>query len=97
MKITPLFCFLLLTTFFFAQQPSDTEIVTGFDGTFQIEIHNVRYQPNIPGNIMEIVSTHRQDDQIVYYPLDENIRIKIIHRSELLAPNFQRLGLIKYY
>ena len=46
---------------------------------------------------MEIVSTHRQDDQIVYYPLDENIRIKIIPRSELLAPNFQRLGLIKYY
>jgi hypothetical protein len=97
MKITTLFCFLLLTTFFFAQQPSDTEIVTGFDGTFQIEIHNVRYQPNIPGNIMEIVSTHRQDDQIVYYPLDENIRIKIIPRNELLAPNFQRLGLIKYY
>jgi hypothetical protein len=97
MKITTLFCFLLLTTFFFGQQPSDTEIVTGFDGTFQIEIQNVRYQPNIPGNIMEIVSTHRQDDQIVYYPLDENIRIKIIPRSELLVPNFQRLGLIKYY
>ena len=97
MKITITFCFLLINSCFFAQHPSDTEIVTGFDGTFQIEIHNVRHQPNIPGNIMEIVFTHRQDDQIVYYPLDENIRIKIIPRSELLAPNFQRLGLIKYY
>ena len=97
MKIIAIFCLLFLTSCLYAQQPADTAIVSGFDGTFQIEIHKVRYQPSLPGNIMELVSAHRQDDQIVYYPLDENIRIKIIPRSELLAPNFQRLGLIKYY
>lgn len=88
---------MFLTTFFFAQQPSDSEIVTGFDGTFQIEIHNVRYQPNIPGNITEIAEIHRQDNQTVYYSLDENIRIRIVSRNELSSPNFQKLNLIKYY
>lgn len=97
MKLTITCCFLILTNWFFAQQSSDHEIITGFDGTFQIEIHNVRHQPSIPGNIMEIVSTHRQDQQVIYYPLDENIRVKIIPRCELSAPNFQRLDLIKYY
>ena len=97
MKIVVIFCFLMVSSCIYSQQVLDSDIVTGFDGSFQIEIHNVRYQPNIPGNIMEIVSEHRQDSQTVYYPLDQNIRIKIISRNDLLSPGFQRLDLIKYY
>jgi hypothetical protein len=97
MKVVVIFCFVFLVSCLYAQQPSNTDIVTGFDGSFQIEIHNVRYQPHIPGNILEIISNYRLDNQTVYYPLDENIRIKIISRNELSSPEFQRLDLIKYY
>lgn len=97
MKIIVTFCFVFLAYCFYCQKPADADIVIGFDGTFQIEIHNVRYEPNIPGNIMELVTSQRQENETVYYPLDENIRLKILSRNELLSPGFQRLELIKYY
>lgn len=97
MKLIVIFCFTFISSCFYAQVPSDSEIVSGFDGGFQIEIHNVRYQPSIPGNILELVSSQRQDNETVYYPLDENIRIRIISRNELSSPSFQKLDLIKYY
>jgi len=80
------------------QDPSNKqEFLEGFDGTFQIEIHNVRHQPNIPGNIFEIVSQNRLQDQTNYIPLDENIRIRIPSKDELENPTFQKLEFIKYY
>lgn len=97
MKIVIIFYFSIVSSFIYSQQVEDSVPVTGFDGSFQIEIHNVRYQPNIPGNILEIVSEHRHESQTVFYPLDQNIRIKIISRNDLLSPGFQRLDLIKYY
>jgi hypothetical protein len=68
-----------------------------FDGTYQIEIHNMRLQPNIPGNILEIVATNRSENETIYYPLDQNIRIRIPSRNEIANPNFQKLELIKYF
>lgn len=76
---------------------SNNVIVDGFDGSYQIEIHNIRLQPNIPGNILEIVATNRSENETVYYPLDSNIRIKIPSRNEVLNPDFQKLDFIKYY
>lgn len=80
----------------FSQHQSENNTIQ-FDGTYQIEIHNVRYLPNIPGNIEEIVSNHRTDNVTVFFPLDENIRIRIPSREELLDPNFQPLELVKYF
>jgi hypothetical protein len=68
-----------------------------FDGTYQIEIHNVRFQPNIPGNILEIVQNNRLEHMSKYYNLDENIRIHILSRDEINSADFQRLDFIKYY
>ncbi len=68
-----------------------------YDGTYQIEIHNVRFQPNIPGNINEIVESNRLDNEINYYPLDENIRIRILSKNEINRIDFQKLEFIKFY
>ena len=100
MKLTLLFLLLFgITDYGISQQnPSNNlEILEGFDGTFQIEIHNIRHQPNIPGNICEIVSQNRLENQTNYFPLDENIRIRIPSKDELLSPTFQKLEFIKYY
>jgi hypothetical protein len=80
-------------------QSSHTENYTpaNFDGTYQIEIHNVRYQPYIPGNILEIVENSRRDHEVTYYPLDENMRIRILSRDEINNNNFQKLEFIKYF
>lgn len=75
---------------------SDQEIISGFDGTFQIEIQNVRYMPNIPGNIIEIVNQNRLDNQTNYYPLDENIKILIPSRLAINNSNWIPLKLISY-
>ena len=70
------------------QNPSNKlEFLEGFDGTFQIEIHNVRHQPNIPGNIIEIVSQNRLQDQTNYIPIVENIRKRIRSKNEFLDPS----------
>ena len=100
MKLTLLILLLIgITDYGISQQnpPNNLEILEGFDGTFQIEIHNVRHQPNIPGNIIEIVIQNRLQDQTNYIPLDENIRIRIPSKDELLSPTFQKLEFIKYY
>ncbi len=92
-------CFLLFSAIIHSQK-STTNInlvVSDFDGTYQIEIHNVRYQPNIPGNIVEIVNDNRLENETFYYPLDSNIRILIQSRTEIYSPNFERLEFIKYY
>jgi hypothetical protein len=100
MKLTVLFFFLFaITGYSISQQntASNQEILEGFDGTFQIEIHNVRHQPNIPVNILEIVIQNRLENETNYFSLDENIRIRILSKNELLSPTFQKLEFIKYY
>lgn len=98
-KTILLILFQFLSISIFSQIAIDEEsmVNNGFDGTFQIEIHNIRLQPNIPGNINEIVSNNRSDSETVYYPLDQNIRIRIPSRNEISDPNFQKLDLIKYF
>jgi hypothetical protein len=87
MKLTLLFLLLIgITGYGISQQnqSNNLEILEGFDGTFQIEIHNVRHQPNIPGNLFEIVSQNRLENQTNYFPLYENIRIRIPFKNEFL-------------
>ena len=76
---------------------SNSNETNALDGTYQIEIHNVRLQPSIPGNILEIVASNRSENETIFYPLDQNIRIRIPSRNEITDPNFQKLELIKYY
>ncbi|MEY4571061.1 MAG: hypothetical protein RLZ10_254 [Bacteroidota bacterium] len=93
-----LFLLLFLNEYSTAQQniSNDQEIITGFDGTFQIEIHQVRYQPNIPGNILEIIAQNRRDIETTYYHLDQNIRIRIPSKQEIDHSHWQPLKLISY-
>ena len=67
--------------------PNKLEFFEGCDATFQIEIHNARHQPNISGNIFEIVSQNRLQDQTNYFPIDENIRKRIRSKNEFLDPS----------
>jgi hypothetical protein len=87
MKFTSLlFLLFVITSYNISQQnqSNNLEVLTGFDGTFQIEIHNIRHQPNIPGNLFEIVSQNRLENQTNYFPLYENIRIRIPFKNEFL-------------
>lgn len=97
-KIYLLFICIFLSSGIFGQ--TNTEVnpeVIGFDGTYQIEIHNVRHKANFPGNIKDIVNINRRENETVYIPLDSNIRIKIPSRAEVNNPNFEQLEFIKYY
>ena len=90
MKLTLLFLLLFgITGYGISQQnqANNLEVLERFDATFQIEIHNTRHQPIIPGNICEIVSQNRLQNQTNYFPLDENIRIRIPSKDEFLYPS----------
>jgi len=75
-------------------QSNNLETFEGCDATFQIEIHNARHQPNISGNICEIVSQNRLQNQTNYFPLDENIRIRIPSKDEFLYPSLSSKKII---
>jgi len=92
-----LFFMFIISTYSQNMLVSNSNETNALDGTYQIEIHNVRLQPSIPGNILEIVASNRSENETIFYPLDQNIRIRIPSRNEITDPNFQKLELIKYY
>lgn len=92
-----LFFMFFISTYSQNMLVSNSNETNALDGTYQIEIHNVRLQPSIPGNILEIVASNRSENETIFYPLDQNIRIRIPSRNEITDPNFQKLELIKYF
>jgi hypothetical protein len=96
-KLFILFYLFLFSFFSYSQTITvNNSANSNIDGTYQIEIHNVRHLPYIPENLIEIVNNNRLENETFYFPLDSNIRIRIPSRNEIINPNFQKLEKIKY-
>jgi hypothetical protein len=81
---------------FISRTYAQTEVKDSVSGTYQIQVVNNRNQPFIPANINQIVIEHRKQNETVYYPLDNVVRIKILSRKEISAPGFQPLKQIEH-
>ena len=91
-KILLLFVFILAGFAAKAQDVTDKSKVdssVNIEGTYQFEIINSRAQPNIPGNLNQILSEKRDANKIVYMQLGTAVRLKILPWSEIKKSDFK--------
>ncbi len=65
-------------------------------GTFQIQVVNSRINPQVGVEIIEKVEEARKDDQIVYIPLREHVRIMILPKNEINNKDFKKIPHFQY-
>lgn len=68
-----------------------------YEGTFQIQVKNMRQKPNIPFNIDELIEKNRKQNETVYVPLGSEVRLKILSVDEIKSNNFKKLDLISIF
>ena len=93
--------FLLLTLPFFfvianCRSQTQAPVRDTLSGTYQIQVVNSRNEPFIPGNINQLVIEHRKENETVYYPIDNVVRIKILSRKEITSAGFQPIKQIEH-
>ena len=54
-----------------------------YKGSFQIEVKNIRYKPNIPYNIDELIEKNRKSDRVSYVNIGTDVRLKIYPLSQV--------------
>lgn len=72
------------------EQRGIEEKLEKYQGTYQIELINTRQHPLIPYNLDEIIEKNRDDNQVKYVSLGTNVRVKILPKSEITKPNFDK-------
>lgn len=61
-------------------------------GTYQVQIRGDLRQPvNIPENVFEIIDQKRDANKTTYHYIQNNVRIKIPSKAEILSPKFKPL------
>ena len=65
-------------------------------GTFQIQIVNSRINPVVEVFIIEKIEEARKDNEVVYIPLMDKVRIMILPRNQISEPNFEKIEVYKY-
>lgn len=94
---------LLLLIFIFAgftvkaQDTTDkpkTNSSINIEGTYQFQMINTRAQPNVPGNLKEIILGKRDATKVIYVQLGTDVRLKILPWSEIKKSDFQPLPLV---
>lgn len=68
-----------------------------YQGTFQIQVKNMRMKPNIPYNIDELIEKNRKQNETVYISLGTNVRLKILSLNEIKNNSLQKLDLISVF
>lgn len=88
--------FCIQVNFVFAQQNLVKEklvntTIQNIEGTYQIQVINIRDQPYIPANLTQLVIDNRHTTDIVYVNLGTSVRLKIIPTAEITKPDFKPL------
>lgn len=68
-----------------------------YEGTFQIQLKDVRMKPNIPYNIDEIIEQNRKQTENVYVSIGTYARIKIFSASEIKKNNGKKIDMISSF
>jgi hypothetical protein len=65
-------------------------------GTFQIQIVNSRISPQIDAVIIERIEAARKDEEVVYFPLRESVRVMVLPKSQISSVGFEKIETYKY-
>lgn len=91
------------STFFNLNVPEDGNKLTieeklkKYAGTFQIQVKDLRYKPNIPYNIDELIEKNRKQSETVYITLGSAVRLKIFSLDEIKNNSNKKIELITPY
>lgn len=73
------------------------EKIKKHEGTFQIQVKDLRYKPNIPYNIDEIIEKNRKQNETVYISLGSAVRLKILSLNEIKGNLNKKMDLISTF
>jgi hypothetical protein len=68
-----------------------------YEGTFQIQVKDIRCKPSIPYNIDELIEKNRKQTETVYINLGSAVRLKILSLDEIKKNNNKKIDLISAY
>lgn len=103
MKKLLFFVFAFLTaTGSFAQSNQGTrqktieEKLINLEGTYQLQVINVRQQPLIPENLADIIVNNRDQNKVKYVQIADRVRLKILPVNEISKPNYSHLEKVAF-
>lgn len=73
------------------------EKIKKYEGSFQIQVKDLRYKPNIPYNIDEIIENNQKQNETVYISLGSAVRLKILSLNEIKANSNKKMDLISTF
>lgn len=59
------------------------------EGTYQLQVINMRARPNIPASIDSIVLKHRHPTDTTYVRIYENVRLMVLPHSTIARKDFR--------
>ena len=84
----------------FQDDPKKTTIeekLKKYEGTFQIQVKDMRYKPSIPFNIDELIEKNRKPNEVTYVPLGSAVRLKVLPLSEIKNASGKKMEMISTY
>lgn len=66
-------------------------LLSKFEGTYQVQIIDSRQLPTIPLSLMDTIEANRHETEVKYVWLPNNVRVKILPKSEIASSTFQGL------
>lgn len=72
------------------------DLLKKLEGTYQVQIIDSRELPAIPLSLMDTIVAKRDPEITKYVWLKNNIRVKILPRKEITAPDFKGVTRIAY-
>jgi len=73
------------------------EKIKKYEGTFQIQVKDLRYNPNIPYNIDELIEKNRKQNETVYILLGSAVRLKILSLDEIKTNSGKKIEIISTF
>ncbi|MDX1652569.1 MAG: hypothetical protein R3277_08760 [Brumimicrobium sp.] len=65
-------------------------------GTYQVQVIDSRNLPSIKADVLLIIQNKRDENNIIYHDISENIRIKILPKSEINDADFKPIDHIVF-
>lgn len=72
------------------------DLLKKLEGTYQLQIIDSRELPAIPLSLMDTIQAKRDEKIVKYIWLKNNIRVKILPKSEIYSSTFKGLNRISY-
>lgn len=100
--ILSFFCTLLLSGFYSQENLSKSEateyaeMFNNAGGTYQFQMIDTREKPTIPLSYIQTIEDSRDDNEIIYLPFKENIRVKILPQNLVTSGKYETLERFAY-